>query len=89
MQCAPSFNHNNPAGYIVSPKMMEAMPDSIAENRVKSRMATLGKARKVELDEFEPASIRTPKRNGRNWMAASSAASRRNSPASASSTRAW
>jgi len=36
--------------------MMEAMLDSIAdriaENRAKSRMATLSKARKVKLDEL-------------------------------------
>ena len=55
-QAVAILNHNKPAGYIVSPRMMEAMLDSIAdriaENRAKSRMATLGKARKVKLDEL-------------------------------------
>ena len=50
------LNHNKPAGYIVSPKMMAAMLDSIAdriaENRAKSRLPTLGKARKVKLDDL-------------------------------------
>lgn len=55
-QAVAILNHNKPAGYIVSPKMMEAMLDSIsdriAENRAKSRLPTLGKARKVKLDEL-------------------------------------
>lgn len=55
-QAIAILNHNKPAGYIVSPRMMEAMLDSIAdritESRAKSRMATLGKARKVKLDEL-------------------------------------
>ena len=53
-QVVAILNHNKPAGYIVSPKMMEAMLDSIAdriaENRAKARLSTLGKARKVKLD---------------------------------------
>ena len=55
-QAVAILNHNKPAGYIISPKMMEAMLDSIAdriaENRAKGRMATLSKARKVKLDEL-------------------------------------
>lgn len=55
-QAVAILNHNKPAGYIISPRMMEAMLDSIAdriaENRAKSRLATLGKARKVKLDEL-------------------------------------
>lgn len=55
-QAVAILNHNKPAGYIISPRMMEAMLDSIAdriaENRAKSRIATLGKARKVKLDEL-------------------------------------
>ncbi len=43
-------------GYIISPRMMEAMLDSIAEriaeNRAKTRLSTLSKARKVKLDEL-------------------------------------
>ena len=55
-QAVAILNHNKPAGYIISPKMMEAMLDSIAdriaENRAKARLSTLGKARRVKLDEL-------------------------------------
>ncbi len=55
-QAVAILNHNKPAGYIVSPKMMEVMLDSIAdrisENRAKSRISTLSKARKIKLDEL-------------------------------------
>jgi antitoxin StbD len=55
-QAVAILNHNKPAGYIISPRMMEAMLDSIsdriAENRAKSRMTTLGKARKIKLDDL-------------------------------------
>jgi antitoxin StbD len=55
-QTVAILNHNKPAGYIVSPRMMEAMLDSIAENiavnRAKDRLSSLGKARKVKLDEL-------------------------------------
>ncbi len=55
-QAVAILNHNKPAGYIVSPKMMEAMLDSIAdriaENRAKTRLATINKARRVKLDEL-------------------------------------
>jgi antitoxin StbD len=55
-QAVAILNHNKPAGYIISPKMMEAMLDSIAdriaENRAKTRLPTLSKARKVKLDEL-------------------------------------
>lgn len=55
-QAVAILNHNKPAGYIVSPKMMEAMLDSIAdriaENRAKERLSTLSKARRVKLDEL-------------------------------------
>lgn len=50
------LNHNRPAGYIVSPRMMEAMLDAIADRiatvRAESRLATLNQARKVALDEL-------------------------------------
>ena len=50
------LNHNKPAGYIVSPKMMEAMLDSIAdriaENRAKTRLPSLDKARKIKLEDL-------------------------------------
>lgn len=55
-QAVAILNHNKPAGYIISPKMMEAMLDSItdriAENRAKTRLATLSKARKVKLGDL-------------------------------------
>jgi len=55
-QAVAILNHNKPAGYIISPRMMEAMLDSIAdriaENRAEKRLATLNKARKVKLDEL-------------------------------------
>ena len=55
-QAVAILNHNKPAGYIISPKMLEAMLDSIAdriaENRAKTRIATLSKARKVKLDDL-------------------------------------
>ena len=55
-QAVAILNHNKPAGYIISPKMMEAMLDSIAdriaENRAKARLSSLNKARKVKLHEL-------------------------------------
>ncbi len=55
-QAVAILNHNKPAGYIVFPRMMEAMLDSIADriagDRAEKRMASLGKARKVKLDEL-------------------------------------
>lgn len=50
------LNHNKPAGYIVSPRMMAAMLDAIAdrvaEDRAKSRVASLSLARRISLDEL-------------------------------------
>lgn len=55
-QAVAILYHNKPAGYIISPRMMEAMLDSIADriadNRAKKRMATLGKARKIKPEEL-------------------------------------
>lgn len=55
-QAIAILNHNKPAGYIVSLRMMEVMLDSIAdriaENRAKARITTLSKGRKVKLDEI-------------------------------------
>jgi antitoxin StbD len=55
-QAVAILNHNKPAGYIVSPKMMEAMLDSIADriagDRAKARLNTLSKARKISVDEL-------------------------------------
>lgn len=50
------LNHNKPAGYIVSPRMMEAMlesiADRIAEDRTQSRIGSISLARRVELDDL-------------------------------------
>lgn len=55
-QAVAILNHNKPAGYIISPRMMEAMLDSIAdriaENRAGNRLSTLDKARKLTLNEL-------------------------------------
>ena len=49
-QAIAILNHNKPAGYIVSLRMMEVMLDSIAdriaENRAKARITTLSKGAK-------------------------------------------
>jgi len=55
-QVVAILNHNKPAGYIISPRMMEAMLDSItdriAETSAKSRLSTLYNTRKVKLEEL-------------------------------------
>ena len=55
-QAVAILNHNKPAGYIISSKMLEAMLDSIAdriaENRAKERLDTLSKARKIKIEEL-------------------------------------
>lgn len=55
-QAVAILNHNKPAGYIISLKLMEAMLDAIAdrvaENRAKERISTLTDARKVTLNDL-------------------------------------
>ena len=55
-QAVAILNHNKPAGYIISSRMMEAMLDSIAdriaENRAKARLSTLSKSRKLKLNDL-------------------------------------
>lgn len=55
-QAVAILNHNKPAGYILSPKLMGALLDAIAEriaeDRASTRIATLNKARKIKLDEL-------------------------------------
>ncbi len=50
------LNHNKPAGYIVSPRMMQAMLDAIADrvadDRARSRLPALDLARRIQLDEL-------------------------------------
>ena len=50
------LNHNRPAGYIVSPRLMEAMLDQLADravtNKAEARLGSLKSARKITLDEL-------------------------------------
>lgn len=50
------LNHNRPAGYIVSQALMARILDQLADRSVadkaRERLASLGKARKITLDEL-------------------------------------
>lgn len=50
------LNHNRPAGYIVSSALMARIMDQLADRviteKASGRMATLGEARKITLDEL-------------------------------------
>ena len=50
------LNHNRPAGYIVSQALMARILDQLADRAVtdkaRERLASLGKARKITLDEL-------------------------------------
>ena len=50
------LNHNKPAGYIVSPRMMESMLDAIADriadDRARSRIGTLKLAKKITVNDL-------------------------------------
>ena len=50
------LNHNRPAGYIVSSRLMARIMDQLADRviteKAGSRIAALGKARKITLDEL-------------------------------------
>lgn len=50
------LNHNRPAGYIVSSSLMARIMDQLADrvitDKARSRIATLGTARKITLDEL-------------------------------------
>ena len=50
------LNHNRPAGYIVSSALMARIMDQLADQviteKASIRMATLGKARKITLNEL-------------------------------------
>lgn len=50
------LNHNRPAGYIVSTALMARIMDQLADRviteKASGRMATLGKSRKITLDEL-------------------------------------
>lgn len=50
------LNHNEPVAYVVSPKMMNELLDIAADKlvtkRALSRMATIGKAKRITLDKL-------------------------------------
>ena len=50
------LNHNRPAGYILSPDLMEHLMEQLADRviatKAKSRLATLTKARRISLDDL-------------------------------------
>lgn len=50
------LNHNRPAGYVVSPQMMEAMLDAISDrvviDRAAERLGAVKKARRLTLDSL-------------------------------------
>ena len=50
------LNHNRPAGYIVSSRLMARIMDQLADRvvteKVRSRVASLDKARKITLDDL-------------------------------------
>ena len=50
------LNHNKPAGYILSPRLMavflDAMADRLIDAKAAQRLKTLSKARRVSLDEL-------------------------------------
>ena len=50
------LNHNKPAGYILSPKLMTAFLDAMADRAIAvkaaPRLKTLSKSRRISLDEL-------------------------------------
>jgi antitoxin StbD len=50
------LNHNRPAGYILSPELMESILDQLADRVVASkastRLKTLSSARRISLDDL-------------------------------------
>jgi antitoxin StbD len=50
------LNHNKPAGYILSPRLMTAFLDAMADRAVAAkaapRLKTLSKARRISLDDL-------------------------------------
>ena len=50
------LNHNRPAGYIVSSRLMARIMDQLADRviieKVRTRVASLDKARKITLDDL-------------------------------------
>ena len=50
------LNHNRPAGYVVSSRLMARIMDQLADRvvteKVRTRVASLDKARKITLDDL-------------------------------------
>lgn len=50
------LNHNKPAGYIVSPRLMQAFLDALADRvvtaKAEARVGSLHRARRVSLDDL-------------------------------------
>jgi antitoxin StbD len=50
------LNHNKPAGYILSPRLMAAFLEAVADRAIVAkaapRLKTLSKARRVSIDEL-------------------------------------
>ena len=50
------LNHNRPAGYVVSSRLMARIMDQLADRvvieKVRTRVASLVKARKIKLDDL-------------------------------------
>ncbi len=50
------LNHNRPAGYILSPRLMAHVLDQLADrvitDKARQRAGTLSKARKISIDEL-------------------------------------
>lgn len=50
------LNHNRPAGYIVSTRLMSSILDQLADRvvteKARKRVGTLNKARKIRLDDL-------------------------------------
>lgn len=50
------LNHNKPAGYILSPRLMARILDQLADRAVtekaRSRVSTVASARRIKLDEL-------------------------------------
>ncbi len=50
------LNHNKPAGYLVSPRLMakvlDALADRVAVDKAAPRLKSLAKARRISLDDL-------------------------------------
>jgi PHD/YefM family antitoxin component YafN of YafNO toxin-antitoxin module len=55
-QAVVVLNHNRPAGYIVSTRLMSSILDQLADRvvteKARKRVGTLNKARKIQIDDL-------------------------------------